>query len=598
MKVIREYRDALVQRVRILAYGVVAVVVVIAGAFWFVQGVKGEIYRELAENNRLRKMPLRPPRGLIEDRGGELLVENIPGYNLLLDRSRTDDLERSLAFAAGILEVPLEELRERLGRFDRTPGFQPVLLAQRLSLAQVARFGVAALEYPEFDIDIEHLRLYRYSIQTGHVLGYLGQPTKEELARNPRYQGSELVGKRGVEQTYDEVLRGERGQRIVVVDSRGEVLREYERETAHPGLDLRLNLDLRLQQEAGRQLRGRVGAVVALDPRNGEVLVLYSSPGYNPNRFARGLSRAEWQELLTRPHNPLQNRAIQNAHPPGSVFKIVMAAAGLTEGLIEPEDRVYCRGWTTIYNHRFHCGRRQGHGWVNLEQALERSCNIYFYQLGEKLGIETIARYARSFGLGSATGIDLDGETAGLVPDPTWSLRARGHRWYPGETISLAVGQGPLLVTPLQLARMTAAVANGGRLVVPRLVRGVSEPPSTPALGIDPEVLRTIRRGLTAVVNRPQGTGYWFARMPEITVAGKTGTAQVVSGTARSPSEEVPYEERTHAWFVSFAPAESPELVLVVFVEHGGAGSTAAAPIAKALYETYFQSGVRHAQAF
>jgi penicillin-binding protein 2 len=278
------------------------------------------------------------------------------------------------------------------------------------------------------------------------------------------------------------------------------------------------------------------------------------------------------------------------------VFKIVMAAAGLTEGLIRPQDRVYCRGSTTIYNHRFHCGRRTGHGWVNLEEALERSCNIYFYQLGEKLGIETIARYARMFGLGSPTGIDLEGEAVGLVPDSAWSLQARGHRWYPGETISLAVGQGPLLVTPLQVARMTAAVANGGRLVIPRLVRGTTHPPA-PQVGIEPEVLARIRQGLTAVVNRPQGTAYWFARMRGVTVAGKTGTAQVVRGTARDPSEEVPYEERPHAWFASFAPADAPELVVVVFVEHGGAGSAAAAPIAKALYEIYFQAGVRRVQA-
>lgn len=609
MLVVREYRDTLVRRVQVLSYCLGILLVTIGGAFWVVQGVHGEYYREQAENNRLRKIPIRPPRGLIKDRLGKPLVENSASYNLRLDRSRASNPDESLRFAAGILEVPVEDLRLRLEGFQGTPSFQPVPLAQRLSLAQVARFKVSSLEFPEFEIEIEPLRLYRYGLQTGHVLGYLGQASEQDLARNPSYSSGELVGKRGVEQVYDGDLRGQRGQRVVVVDSRGEVLREYEsgEQTAHAGTDLKLTIDLRLQQEAERQLRSQVGAVVALDPRDGKVLVLYSSPGYNPNRFAYGLTQVEWQELLDNPQKPLQNRAIQNAHPPGSVFKIVMAAAALAEGVVKPGDRVFCPGYATIYNHRFHCGRRQGHGWVNLEQAIERSCNIYFYQLGQKLGIDTIARYARQFGLGSATGIDLGGEVAGLVPDSEWSQRSRGHVWYPGETISLAVGQGPLLVTPLQMARMVAAVANGGRLVVPKLVPRPAVPKgavhraalsATPVLDIEPAVLALIRRGLTAVVNRPEGTAFWTARLSETAIAGKTGTAQVISRNNTRPSKQVPYEERTHAWFASFAPAEAPELVVVVFVEHGGAGSTAASPIAKALYETYFQSRLRNVQAF
>jgi len=598
MKVVRERREDLVGRVRILSYAIAALLAVVAGAFWVVQGVQGGYYRDLAENNRLRRLPLRPPRGLIEDRWGEPLVENIPSYNLLLDRTRVGDPEPSLGFAASVLELPKDELVRRFDQHRRVPEFQPVRLAQRLSLAQVSRFGVASLEFPEFAIDVEHLRLYRYGIQTGHLLGYLGQASEEELSRHPELSSGDLVGKRGIEQVYDERLRGTRGHRIVVVDSRGEVLREYDREPAHPGQNLQLTLDLDLQQEAERRLRGRVGAVVALDPRNGEVLALHSSPAYNPNRFARGLTRAEWEELIANPHNPLQNRAIQNAYPLGSVFKIVMTAAALSEGVVSPDKRVYCRGWTTLYNHRFHCGRRQGHGWVNLEQAVERSCNIYFYQLGQKLGIETIAHYARQLGLGHRTGIDLEGEVRGLVPDPDWSRRVRGHEWYKGETISLSVGQGPLQVTPLQVARLTAAVGNGGRLVTPHLAQTLSVP-SASALDLDPEVLAILRRGLTAVVNERRGTAYWTARLAQVSVAGKTGTAQVVSDGGPDPEEEeVPYEKRPHAWFASFAPAEDPELVVVVFVEHGGAGSTAAAPIAKALYETYFQAGVRRVSTF
>lgn len=601
MKVTREFRDDLVRRVQALSYGILVLMAVVAGAFWFVQGVQGDHFRSLAENNRLRKVPLRPPRGLIFDRDGKALVENIPSYNLLLDRGRMARREASLAFAADILGVGVEELEERLERARSIPPFQPVRLAERLTLAQVARFAVSSLEFPEFNVDVEHLRLYRHGTQTGHVLGYLGEAGAEDLTRRPEvYAPGDLVGKRGVEQVYDTHLRGQRGHRVVVVDSRGEVLNESGRESASPGEDLSLTLDLELQQEAERQLRDQVGAVVALDPRSGEVLALYSSPGYNPNRFALGISSREWRELVAARHKPLQNRAIQNTHPPGSVFKVVMAAAGLQEGMIQPEERVYCRGFTTIYNHRFHCGRRQGHGWVDLEEALAGSCNIYFYQLGQKLGLETIARYARTFGLGEATGIDLEGEVRGLVPSQEWSRTTRGQPWYPGETISLAVGQGPLLVTPLQVARMMAAVANGGRLVTPFL-NPAAERPEARFLGLEQGLLEPIRRGLAGVVEDRDGTAYWFARVSGLPIAGKTGTAQVVRRRSRN-DEEIPFQERTHAWFASFAPVDDPQLVIVVFVEHGGAGSSTAAPIAKALYEKHFQARlqqpvVRHLQS-
>jgi penicillin-binding protein 2 len=590
MEVIRELRDQLVRRLRIFSVAVVSLLVAIATGFWFVQGVHGSFYRELAESNRLRRLPVHAPRGLIYDRNGRLLVENIPSYDLLLDRGRVSNRTSSLAFAADILGQPTEELAARLGRFDDVPAFQPVRLAERLSLAEVARFSIATLEHPELEIDVEHLRLYRHGPQTSHVLGYLGEVDERELAQHPdRYSAGDLVGKRGIEETFDLDLRGREGQRVVVVDSRGRVLEELGREPSETGRDLTLSIDLELQQEAERQLRGRVGAVVALDPRNGEVLALYSSPAYNSNPFARGLTSQEWKDLLAAPHNPLQNRALQNTHPPGSVFKVVMAVAGLSEKVITTGDRVYCPGFTTIYNHRFHCGKRSGHGWVNLEEAIERSCNIYFYQLGQKLGLERIAHYAELFGLGRATGIQLRGEKSGLVPSEQWSLATRGSPWFPGETISLAVGQGALLVTPLQVARMMAVVANGGRLVQPTLLPGNTIAPGQ-ALAIPPAILEAVRRGLEAVVNEPGGTAYWTARLPKIAIAGKTGTAQVVASRASRPAEDLPFEERTHAWFASFAPARDPRLVVVVFVEHGGSGSAAAAPIAKALYATYFKS--------
>jgi penicillin-binding protein 2 len=587
MKVIREHRTPLVERIRLMGFVLVGLFLLVAAGFWSVQIAHGDYYRSLAESNRLRRIPIRAPRGLIYDRHGRLLVENIPSYNLMIDRSRAADLDRSLAFSAEVLGVPVEELGRRLEAHRGVPDFKPVPLAERLSLGQVARLGVSSLEMPEFEIDVEHRRYYRHGPQTGHVLGYLGEVSEERLKAYPDlYAPGDLVGLRGIEERFDRELRGRDGRVVVVVDSRGKVIEEFGRESARPGQNLTLTLDLGLQQEAEKQMRDRVGAVVALDPDSGEILALYSAPAYDPNMFARGLSRQEWLDLLAAEHNPLQNRAIQNHHSPGSLFKIVMGVAGLTEGLIDEQDRVFCGGSATIYGRRFGCWKAGGHGWVDLQQAIKGSCNVYFYQLGQRLGVDRIAHYGRLFGLGQRTGLGLAGEKPGLVPDSRWSLEARGHAWFPGETISLSIGQGPLLVTPLQMARLVAATANGGRLIQPTLVKGPGDR-AAQTLEVPPETLRPIREGLAAVINEAGGTAYGSARLPDVAIAGKSGTAQVVGV---SSAKDTPFERRTHAWFAAYGPVEDPRLVVVVFVEHGGGGSAAAAPIVRALFETYLGS--------
>ncbi len=592
---VEEHKEALIGRVRVLS-GVVGVcLAMIAGAFWFVQVVRGSYYRDLAENNRLRKVAIKAPRGSIYDRNGRVLVENLPSYNLLLDRSRTADFAASLEFAAPVLERPLPDLSALLERYRAVPSFQPVLLAEGLTLDQVARFEVEQLAHPEFAIDVSHRRLYRLGVQAVHILGYLGEAGPEELA-NPMkgLKSGDWVGRRGVELRYDAKLRGEDGERVVVVDSHGQSVEELGREVGRPGGGLTLTIDAELQQEAERQLAGKAGAVVALDPRNGEILALVSAPGYDPNLFTRRLEVAEWRQLIQDPLLPLQNRALAGAYPPGSVFKMVMAAAGLAEGVITPEDGVFCNGSKAFYGRSFHCWKAGGHGFMNLESALKNSCDVYFYTLGQKLGIERIARYARLFDFGSPTGIDLDGEKRGFVPDSAWSERVRRHPWYPGETISVAIGQGALLATPLQMATMAAAFANGGLLVTPHLVRGDnSHPPRRIAL--PPAVFDPIRRGLWKVVN-DQGTGA-SARVAGVEIAGKTGTVQVVAHTAYENSNLRPYEERNHAWFASFAPFVNPTVVIVVFIEHGGQGSHVAAPIAKVLYEKLFRPDLGAAPA-
>ncbi len=590
MEVQRQSRDELGTRVRALSVVVAAALLAVAGGFWYVQLVRGAHYAELAENNRLRRLTVRAPRGLIYDHEGHLLVENTPSYNLLIDRSRTPDLAASLGFASHLLGRPAAELRENLVKSAGQPDYQPVPLARNLTLSEVARFSSEALEHPEFEIDVGHLRLYRYGSQMAHVLGYLGEVSERDLERardgdGPHYRLGDLIGKKGIELTYDGDLRGANGERAVVVDSRGKLVREYGREEAHPGRKLVLTLDLGLQQAAERLLRDKVGAIIALDPRTGAIRAMASSPAYDPNMFSHGIKAAEWQELLANQNDPLQNRAIQNAFSPGSVFKIIMASGGLQSGVITTDTHFFCSGSTVIYGRRFKCWKPGGHGSMDVRNAIKHSCNVFFYHLGQEMGIERIAHFARAFGLGHLTGIELVGEKTGLVPDPQWSQRVRHHPWYPGETISVAIGQGALTVTPIQIARATAAIANGGRLVVPHLIEGEKEA-RVPRVPVDPSILEVVREGMHGVMS-PGGTAYWRAHIPGLEYAGKTGTVQVAGGLEED-NDDRPWKLRNHAWFASFAPFGDPQLVVVVFNEHGGSGSSGASPIAKELYEEYF----------
>jgi penicillin-binding protein 2 len=587
---VREQLGDLVGRVRLLLGVFYLLLAVVAGGFWFVQVAQGSYYRELAENNRLRKRPIQAPRGLITDRNHRLLVENIPSYDLLLDRSSTNDEKASIAFAAEVLGRSSDELTATLQRGRSQPSFKPIPLASELDLSDIARLQVESLEHPEFEIAVRHVRLYRQGSQTAHALGYLGEVTEQELADDPQhYTSGDLVGRKGVELTYDARLRGTDGERVVVVDSRGKPLDERVQRPALPGDDLRVTLDLGLQQEAERLIGDRVGVVVALAPKSGAVLALVSSPAYDPNLFAHRMDEEQWRTLIDDPHRPLHNRATRSGYSPGSIFKIVLAAAGLSEKVVDPSDTTYCTGSVRLYNRRFRCWKAGGHGRLDLRGALKHSCDVYFYHLGQKLGIERIADYARRFGLGRATGIDLEDERTGLVPDSGWSRRVRKQPWYPGETISVAIGQGPLTVTPMQMATMMAGVANGGWLPSPHLVLDPDREARTQPIGADPRAMELIRQALSAVVNETGGTGH-NAYLPYLEVAGKTGTVQVVTQKTWTKNKDLPEHLRDHAWFVSFAPAANPELVVAVFLEHGGAGSEMAAPVAKGIYEYYFRN--------
>lgn len=581
MRRVREHHSEVVSRLPRLQLVFAAALVVVAASYWVVQVVHGAYYRELAINNSLRKRVVKAPRGIIYDQSSIPLVENVPSYNLLLHPSRSADLSESHEYALSVLGATSEQMEER---WSNPRGV--TLIAEDLSLEEVARFEARSLEHPEFEIEVSHLRIYRHGAQTAHLVGYLGEASERQIEEaGGDLAAGDLVGRVGLEAAFDEELRGVKGERRVVVDHRGRVKQEHSRLSAERGQELPLELDLELQQVIARYLEDRVGAVIALDAKTGAIRAMVSSPSYDPNMFTRTLDPARWEGVVKAPHDPLQNRTIQNTYSPGSVFKIVMALAGLGEGEITTETSVFCGGSAKFYNHRFRCWRRQGHGQVRLREAMQHSCDVYFYQLGQRLGIDRIARYARLFGLGEKSGVEIGGEKAGLVPDEAWSLSARGTPWYPGETISVSIGQGPLLVNPVQIASMMATVANGGWRVQPHVVAGES---SRSRVELNPAHLAVIRDALSAVVNEG-GTGS-AAKLDSLEVGGKTATVQVVEQVTWIESEDLPYERRDHAWFASFAPVDDPELIVVVFVEHGGHGSQAAAPLAKLVYETFFKS--------
>ncbi len=581
-----DYLEELTLRLSRLGFLVLLALGTIGLGYWYHQILRAERYERLAENNRLRREPITAPRGVIEDVRGRLLVENIPSYSLLLDRTLVRDIDESLAFAASMTGTPTEDLQEVFDQQKSRSRFRPMLIAEDLDLVRVARFESMALEHPEFRVEVEQRRLYRHGEQTGHLLGYLGEATAADLERAPaQIRAGDLVGREGIEQSYDERLRGFDGLRELVVDSRGREIDQLGRRPVTPGQRLRLTIDLDLQQEAQELMSGSVGSIVAIDPRSGAVRVMFSGPGYDPNLFTRRLRSDAWRELVSNPDRVLQNRSIHNTYPPGSTFKIPMSVAGLSEGVIDPDEKIYCSGSKKYYQRARRCWKRGGHGWMDLRSAIQHSCDIYFYDQGQKLGVDQIAHYARLFGLGTPTGVDLSGERSGLVPDVRWSQESRGHPWYPGETISVAIGQGPLLSTPLQIAVMTAMVANGGYRVTPHVVSGHGTPPRL--VELEKTALDIVADGLWAVVNE-NGSGA-SARLVEYEIGGKTGTAQVVEQKTWTDSDDLPEKFRDHAWFTSYGPFDAPELVVVVFVENGGAGSRTAAPMAKAIYESYFQ---------
>lgn len=583
-------------RIALFQYASVAVFLFLISGFWQLQVRNPEFYSERAERNSIKALPVLAPRGKIFDRDGRVIVDNHSSFSLILSREHLK-AEHLPIIAAG-LNLDQGELERRLYRFRSRPRYEPVIIKEELTPAEIA--FVEAHRDPDGLAELElvhaHRRLYPQNSLAAHVIGYVGEVSEAELNSQEfiKYEPGDVIGKAGIERQYDEHLRGIDGQRQVLVDNLGRERRLIGFKEAVPGKNLQLTIDLDLQVVAELAMEGRKGAVVALDPRNGEVLAMVSRPAFDPNKFATRIRSEDWKELVSNPDNPLLNRAIQAQLAPGSIFKPVVALAGLETGAIDENFRVHCPGGATFYGRYFKCWVKQGHGVVDLHKGLVQSCDVFFYNVGSRVGIEDIARYAEMVGFGRKTGIDLPHEAEGVVPSPEWKMRMFRQKWYAGETISVAIGQGALTVTPLQVAYAIGGLAMGGVWYRPHLVKRPG-PPEPPRVGkLNPENAAKVVYGLYGVVNEPGGTGA-RARLPGISVCGKTGTSQLASNQVLK-SGKLGQPMKDNAWFVGFAPCESPEIVVVALYE-GGEHGYLAAPIVRDVIKAYFDKKARLGRA-
>jgi penicillin-binding protein 2 len=561
---------------------IIAVFLIICLRLVQLQVFEGDKYRKLSEGNRLKIVSTPAPRGIIYDRNGVPLVKNIPLYSvyMLYDPAKSADL----AELAALVKMDRQELETKLNKKENSP-FVPVKLKQGLNFQEVARIEARRSDFPELFIQTDVGREYSFGKVGAHVIGYLGKMTQAQ-AESPELSSlppDTLIGQWGVEALYDSHLRGIAGGKVIEVDALGREQRFIQERPAVRGRDVTLSIDISMQKAVEDAFGEKAGALVALKVDTGEVIALESLPSFNPNMFAQGITYADWKALMDDKHKPMMNRALQSQYPPGSTFKVAMVVAGLEEGVITPETKVTCTGGINYGKWTFGCWRKHGHGVITLHRAIRESCDVYFYELGKKLGIDRIYKYATALGLGNDTGLGLQRERTGLIPNTEWKQAKRGGGWYLGETLNASIGQGYVAVTPIQLALMSATVSNGGNLYQPTLIKDPKEVRLKSKIDLNPETLRLLMDGLSAVVNEEGGTAR-VAASQIVKIGGKTGTAQVVSKLKQVSGERF----MDHAWFLAVAPVDHPEIAIAVFVEHGQHGGSAAAPVARKAIEAYF----------
>ena len=587
-------------RTQLVMIAVSVVFFLLTGRLWVLQVLQGERFTNLSKNNRIRIKTIPAIRGMVFDRKGRLLVDSRPSFDLLFVPEDSQNPKFTLRHLARLLDIDDGRFLKTLEKKKKRLPFREVVLDRDINWRTVVAVETHERDLPGVTLRIRPKRSYLNNGMNAHLIGYLGEigPTQLKTLRQEGYRMGDEIGQFGIEKKWEQYLRGKSGKQQVEVDALGRRIKVLDQEKDVPGHNVFLTMDGELQKISYQSLKGKEGAIVVMEAKSGAILALVSTPSFDPNAFARGISAKEWNKLLQDRARPLHNKTIQGVYPPGSIFKIVLAIAALEEGVVTSRTPHFCPGFLTVGKRVFRDWKAGGHGVVNLHKALVESCDVYFYQLGQQLGIDRIARWARKLGLGKKTGIALDGERGGLVPDRKWKFRRFGQPWYPGETPSVAIGQGYVSVTPVQIASLMAAVVNGGSLYRPWFVSKVESldgkpiqeygPEKIGSLSLKASTLKTIHKALEDVVNTREGTGK-KAHSDLVKVAGKTGTAQVAGMVGEIiKSEDLPYLIRDHAWFVAYAPAEQPEIVVVVLVEHGGHGGAEAAPVAKKLIEQYF----------
>jgi penicillin-binding protein 2 len=585
------------QRLPLLVAFIILFALALFIRLWYLQAVKGTYYYEQAESNRIRQVKLRPPRGIIYDRHGRPIVENVLTFDVSLVPEDATDLNATIERLSSVLNISPEAIRAILDDAASVRSkYEPIKIREEAPWDEVAMVEAHQEDLPGAIIEPEHRRHYPYNGLASHQLGYIGKVSQSQRKQEQTDIGL-LSGQGGLEKIYDKLLRGIAGKRMIQVNAAGRKVKDLGIEEPRPGTDLYLTLDLEVQKAAEEGLGDRAGAVVAMDPDTGEVLALASHPTYDPNLFPRGIAPSDWVRLTDDSAHPLYNRAIQSVYPPGSTFKIIVALAGLASGIINPDEKITCHGSLKSGRHSFRCWKSHGHGPVSLHQAIVESCDVYFYTMGDRIGWDRIAQFAKKLGYGSLTGILLPDEKPGLIPTTEWKKKRTGEPWYGGDTFINSIGQGFVLVSPIQACQMMSAVANGGHLHRPILLRQTRNRETGAVktftsdqnidIALDPESLEIVRSALAGVVNEPGGTGHG-AQTPLAVVAGKTGTAQVIA--QKVAGRKLSESSTDHAWFVAFAPVEHPKIAVAVLVEHGGHGGATAAPVAKRVIEEYLKN--------
>lgn len=600
-------------RQRLKLAGIIALILaaILLARLYSLQVSQYARYQTLSLDNHIRLQALSPVRGLILDRNGVVLAQNTAVYALKVTPERVPDMDLMLAEVGQIVDLSDREILAFKQRSSRRPGFKKQLLKTQLDDAEAAKFAVNEYRFPGVTLEAVLHRDYPFAELTAHFLGYVGRISEKDQNRleEEKYKGISHTGKSGIEKQYERALVGSTGFEEVEIDAHGRTLRTISREGAIPGDNLRLTIDIELQREARRALGASRGAVVAMDPSNGEVLAMVSNPSFDPNLFVDGIDHATYSALRSLKDKPFLNRALHGRYAPGSTIKPVFAEVVIEEG-IDPEESVFCPGWYMLpgSTRQYRCWKKTGHGRVDLHAAIEQSCDVYFYEMGKRLGIGQMSGVLKKFGLGSQSGVDLPGEPDGLVPSAEWKLATRNEPWYPGEDLITAIGQGFLMTTPLQLARVASILANRGSVVQPRLLMSKNDPLSgepeelnnkknTRNLHINTEAMDRVIRAMTAVMSSPRGTARMSGRRSAYSIAGKTGTAQVIAIAQGEEYDEDSLKEefRDHALFIAFAPVENPKIAIAVVVENGGSGAGVAAPVARKVLDHFFLKALERA---